>query len=74
MSLPKLTEDMVKINHELHAMSSQTIEEDRQVSAANQTPVQTHEAIVSTEKTLAETVASTPYTAAEKPVEQEEKE
>lgn len=30
MSLPKLTEDMVKINRELQAISTQALEEDRQ--------------------------------------------
>lgn len=44
MSLPKLTEDMVKLNQELHDISSQALVEDRQV-LANQTPVQTHEAL-----------------------------
>ena len=75
MSLPKLTEDMVKLNQELHDISSQALVEDRQV-LANQTPVQTHEAlkVQTSAKTLAETVASTPYTAAEKPMEQEMKE
>lgn len=52
MSLPKLTEDMVKINQELHAISTQALEEDRQAQA-HQTPVQTNEAVVgmSTAKT-----------------------
>lgn len=63
MSLPKLTEDMLKINQDLYDISTPAMEGLNQ----NQTPAQTFEANgMSSAKTLAETVATTPYPAEEK--------
>jgi len=66
MSLPKLTEDMLKINQDLCDISTPAMEGLNQIQG-NQTPAQTFEANgMSSAKTLAETVATTPYPAEEK--------
>lgn len=66
MSLPKLTEDMLKINQELHDISTPAMEGLNQMQG-NQTPAQTFEAKgMSSAKTLAETVETTPFPAEEK--------
>lgn len=69
MSLPRLTEDMLKINEELQAISSQTIQDEPQeANIVAKTPVPAKEtAPASTAETQVETVKSTPVQAGEKP-------
>ena len=75
LTLPKLTEDVVKLNQEPDASGSQTIIETEE--SPLQTPSQLNEKnefMTSTKETMAETAGETPTTGVEKPTDEREKE
>ena len=77
MSLPKITEDVLKLNQDPQAIGSQTIIEDEENNSALQTPSQTNEKneyLMTTQQTMAETAGATPTTGVEKPTDEREKE
>ena len=77
MSLPKMNEDVLKLNQDPQAIGSQTIIEDEENNSALQTPSQTNEKneyLMTTQQTMAETAGATPTTGVEKPTDEREKE